>query len=465
MRRIVILGFLVFSVTVSAGEIQFDLMHTRQDCKHLGYQPTFCHRDVDQTSAAELSGMTLKIGAQIDRAIQASDPKKASIYLAYLSFSNTTVQRKLCEAIAAGVNVRIVLDAASAGGIDQLLSHKVCQETPNRPKVSLLGGLTSSPWRLHHNKFLFVNPGPGKDINLNISSGNLSVFGTSLHMDHWLTMVAPSSSNLVRAQLCVMKALNETTEYADSIGGHNGDNDDRVAEKYIESREECYASGGVIPMNQPDTAIAKESVALMFSPNYDEVYSTLSKEINKVRTQGKNGYIYIAIQHFTHKGIGNDLVRASKAGVDVRIIMDDDVVTNKGEVQGAMKHLNELKAKAPRIQVRYLETNHLAGGNGAMMHNKFAILNGQRVLAGAGQYTYAAMQNNWENFALTQVPSLSKKYAEYFKELWELSVDEGYVREQLQYNEDHTNEHPQPAITFSAAERQFHYNFNQLLGK
>lgn len=466
MKHLIIFTFgLAITVPAIAQEITFDLMHTKQNCQHTGYQPTFCEMNADIDDATKLSDMVPKINAQIDRAINAPDPTLAHIFIAYLSFSNRLIHSKLCEALQKGVHIRIVLDSGSASSIDSMLSNNACKGVTNLPRFSQLGGLTSSPWRLHHNKFLYVDPGTGEGVNINASSGNLSAFGTSLHEDHWIMMTAPKHSNLIKTHLCVMQALDETTNYADSIGGHDGTNDKRVANKYIASLTKCYAQNNVIPMDQPEMAIAKEKVAMLFSPNAnDEVFTVFNNEIRTVEKTGSNGYIYIAIQHFLDNGIGNALARASNAGVDVRIIMDDDVVTNKGEVQGAENFLKRLKQQAPRIQIRYIETNRNAGGNGQMMHNKFAILNGKRVFSGAGQYTGAALRKNWENFVLTQVPTLTKKYGEYFKELWDESVDEDYVRRQLQYNEDITNTHQQPPITFTSAEKTYHKRFLDLLG-
>lgn len=454
------LGLLgVLAAAPAFAQIKFDLMHTDPACKHKGYQPTFCEMTADMKDADQRSGMIDKINAQLDRALQ--NPKTSKVYIAYFSMSNKGVHKKICELLGQKVPVRIVLDQGSSTNVSDLKANAACAgKDLSSLKTAFLGGLTSSPWRLHHNKFLFVDPGTGEDVNVNFSSGNLSSFGTSLHMDHWVTMLAPKKSNLVRAYECVMQGLDSAVKYAEANGGHNGNNDEDVAQNYIEARENCFKKTGV--NTNVNLAVSQEKIAPLFSPNNDNiVYKTLSREIGMIP---KGGYIYIAIQHFLHPGIGSDLIQASKRGVDVRIIMDDDVVTNKGEVQGAMDFLNGLKAQAPRIAVRYIETNHLAGGNGSMMHNKFAILNGRRILSGAGQYTGAAMKKNWENFGLIEDAELTRKYALYFKKLWQVSVDEDYVRAQLPFNEvinDSPNSnHVQPPIE---EPEDFNISFKQLV--
>lgn len=432
--------------------IQFDLMHTNLKCKYVGFQPTFCEMN-DSRAMDERSQMVNKINAQLDRALK--NPAKSQVFVSYFSFSNKKVHAKLCELIKNNVNIRIFLDRGSEANIDALKSNPACAnadfESARSPlKVSYLGGLTSSPWRLHHNKFLYVNPGSsvgdasGDKVNINFSSGNLSAFGTSLHADHWVTAVAPKESNLIKSYQCVMegleKAVGKNYDYSSQIPNtqpstpdsvHTGANDEKVAQTYIQARENCFRRIRV--STNIEQNVAREKIAPLFAPNNDNiVLKTLQSEIGKIPS---NGYLYIAIQHFLNPGIGSAIVRATKKGVDVRILMDDDVVTNQGEVKGAMEFLNKLKQQAPRLKVRYIETNHLAGGNGQMMHNKFAILNGKRVLSGAGQYTTAGMSKNWENFGLTQDAELTNKFKAYFKELWDLSVDEEYVRKQQEKGE------------------------------
>ncbi|MCC2679784.1 MAG: hypothetical protein K0R29_2360 [Pseudobdellovibrio sp.] len=441
-------NFLILPAALAQStDIQFDLMHTKLNCRYVGYQPSFCNMD-DSRTLDDRSQMVNKINAQLDRALK--NPAKSQVFISYFSFSNKKVHTKLCELLKNNVNVRIVLDRGSEANIDSLKTNQACAgadlSSARSPlKVSYLGGLTSSPWRLHHNKFLYVNPGTntgdasGDKVNINFSSGNLSAFGTSLHADHWVTAVAPKDSNLIKSYQCVMEGLekavgkdyNYTTQLPNTQPNtpdavHTGENDNQVAQTYIRARENCFRRSGV--STNIEQNIARERIAPVFAPNNDNiVLNTLTSEIGRIPS---NGYLYIAIQHFLNPSIGNAIVRATKKGVDVRILMDDDVVTNQGEVKGAMEFLNRLKQQAPRLKVRYLETNHLAGGNGQMMHNKFAILNGKRIFSGAGQYTTAGMKNNWENFGLTQDRNLTRKFEEYFKELWDVSVDEDYVRRQ-----------------------------------
>src|SRR5262245_33291960 len=84
----------------------FDLMHTRPECAHEGHPDTWCTRD-DAAQAAEASGMEKRIVSILSRA---KDPAKATITIAYFSFSNRAVYNKLCEMGKAGFSIEGFFD-------------------------------------------------------------------------------------------------------------------------------------------------------------------------------------------------------------------------------------------------------------------------------------------------------------------------------------------------------------------
>jgi hypothetical protein len=106
--------------------------------------------------------------------------------------------------------------------------------------------------------------------------------------------------------------------------------------------------------------------------------------------------------------------------------MDDDALRGESEVPGVDVMIKKL-VLIKGIQIRFAETNRAAGGNGAMMHNKLAILNGEMTFSGAGHYTNAAMNVNWENFYFSKNKFVVTSYSKYFNELWNNSVDFDYT--------------------------------------
>lgn len=442
------------SQPVSQGPIQFGFMHTKQDCKvaenGLLHKPTFCMLS-DSTNSQELSGMVSAINAQLDTVMSKAATAKVSV--AYFSFSNKGVQKKICELSRAGVSVRVFLDGgAGPAQIDPLImANPECRDSQGQlnVKLSFLGGQTNGGpggiWRLHHNKFLMVDPGDGGPVKLNFSSGNLSSFGTSLHLDHWVTMDAVPSSNIVRAHKCVMRGLESAAQVKDQdlISEHQDpkEADLAIANAYISERENCFEQNQVLPrlsngnmQSQISEILKQEEIAPLFSPTPKSNYYIERSFISAINRIPAGGYLYIAIQHFLHGEVQDALVEASDRGIDVRIIMEDGALKqNESEVPGVDKVINSLIARTGgRIKIRLAETNHRPDPTnlnirGPMMHNKLALLNGDMSFSGAGHYTNAAMRNNWENFYFVTNKTTLVSYAKYFKVLWDNSVDIPYT--------------------------------------
>ncbi len=452
-------------------KIEFDFIHTKQNCKTENleqpgtfHKKTYClnidGNDMKQADAdskmtllalQQLSTLVEKINPTDTRPIEnltaselrAIDPVNSKLFVAYLSFSNKAIQRKICDLASLGIKVRIFLDGGSGptktnpiGQIDELImNNKACNQNV---KLSYLGGSTDTKvaaWQLHHNKFLMIEA-PNKKVIMNFSSGNLSSYGTSLHLDHWVTIKAPANSNLIQAQKCVMTGLeaaakaNEDTTATPKI---------KPAQAYMIAREACFNENNVSPRKkildtekQINEVLAKEEIAPLYSPNSNNyVQKSLINAINAVP---ENGYLYIAIQHFTSKDVANSLIEAAKRNVDVRIVMDDDALRGESDVPGVDKIINMmLTSSEHKIKIRFAETYRAEKKqNGpapavAMMHNKFAIFNGQKTFSGAGQYTGAAMQSNWENFYFITNKKIITEYSKYFSEIWNESVDYDYT--------------------------------------
>ncbi len=120
--------------------------------------------------------------------------------------------------------------------------------------------------------------------------------------------------------------------------------------------------------------------------------------------------------------------------MDVRIVMDDDALRGESDVPGVDQIINTMLAESKqKIKIRFAETYRPEKNpNGsapavAMMHNKFAIFNGQKTFSGAGQYTGAAMKTNWENFYFITNKKIITEYSKYFNEIWNESVDYDYT--------------------------------------
>ncbi len=405
-------------LTSMAKVVSWDLMHTRPEC--LG--GTWC-LDTEKPAVAELSGMEKRVASLMARA----QGPAAKITVAYYSFSNPSSFRALCEAGKRGVQIEGFFDRDYQSDVNNFPNRLMSQcqlnlETPN-VKIFFLGAKEKTEngelkvWRLHHNKFLMVNPGGNEAVSFNFSSGNLSSSGLSIHFDHWVTLELTQDSNLHKVHQCVAKALKA------AITDPQGELLDMdQPELYHKSMNSCL-KGSVV---EPEQALAMEEIAPLFAPNKEDgVYKALRTNIAAVLSGGR---IYGAIQHFLHRGIRDELSRAVKRGVDVRLLMDDDVITGDSEVPGVVEfYQNFLKTSG--IKIQFMRTN---SGVMQMMHNKFLIMEKvktaqgvrERVFSGAGHFTTSAMRNNYENFYLSQNQILTDKYKELFNSMWPRRISE-----------------------------------------
>lgn len=414
----------VFCLT-SQAEIEFNLMHTKPVCDHEDRPATWCTSQ-DTKKAAKAAGMEEAIREMLDKA---KNPKKAKISIGYFSFSNSSVFEKLCERGKDGITIEGFFDSSAAelsGAFSERLAEECQGPEGDNVHVYYLG--TKSPWRLHHNKFLLVDSGSGP-VRLNFSSGNLSSYGLSIHFDHWVMLEASRSSDLVQQHLCVIESLKQAVDSEE----RTPKSDD--PDVYRETLNECLAenSNWTESSSWVEKALKKEKIAPLFSPDpKNNIYKVLAKNIDEVVEGGK---IYGAMQHFLHTGLAEKLQAAQERGVEVTLLMDDDVVLGDSEVPGVGEFFREfLDPSVSGFNLFFMQTNSDAGnGRAQMMHNKYLILDGvskkgkKRVFSGAGHFTTAGMKNNYENFYLSEVKSLTEQYDELFNFMNEYSVSEEEV--------------------------------------
>ena len=113
--------------------------------------------------------------------------------------------------------------------------------------------------------------------------------------------------------------------------------------------------------------------------------------------------IDIAMYTFTDFAIARELVRAKERGVEVRIYLDRSQVTAK------------------YAQSRYFIQNEMdvrISSNSAIMHNKFAIIDGKILITGSYNWTLSANNRNDENVLVIDCRYVIDEYEEQFERLW-----------------------------------------------
>ncbi len=147
-------------------------------------------------------------------------------------------------------------------------------------------------------------------------------------------------------------------------------------------------------------SLFKPKIFISFSP-YGNTENIIINFINKASKE-----ILLVMYNFTDKKIANSLLKAVYRGVNVKIILDGNVLRNKQKIKKYLRNTN--------IKFNYLYRN---------MHNKFIIIDNNIVGTGSYNYTFNAQNNNAENIIfLEYFPKIVNKYKKEFYRLWYESV-------------------------------------------
>lgn len=135
-----------------------------------------------------------------------------------------------------------------------------------------------------------------------------------------------------------------------------------------------------------------------FSPNGNSLNLVL-QGINSAKKS-----IHVAAYSFTSKPIAEALVKASKRGVDVKVIADQK--SNSGKYSATT----------------YLANNNIPvklDGNYPIFHHKFMVIDVVNLETGSFNYSAAAAKSNAENVLLLwNVPQLAQTYDNQWNQLW-----------------------------------------------
>ncbi|MBU3207121.1 DUF1669 domain-containing protein [Clostridium algidicarnis] len=143
-------------------------------------------------------------------------------------------------------------------------------------------------------------------------------------------------------------------------------------------------------------SLAKKYSTIHVNVEFDNLENILLKEIEKAENS-----IDIAVAWITNTKICNALNIASKKGIYIRIIMNDDEINKK-----MLKLENEIRVyKAPS-----------RGSFANIMHNKFSIFDRNTVITGSYNWTNKAEYNN-ENIVIILNEEIAKKFGDEFNKL------------------------------------------------
>ena len=149
-----------------------------------------------------------------------------------------------------------------------------------------------------------------------------------------------------------------------------------------------------------------------FFPNMDNVH----KLVRYISMAKKT--LLICVFNLTNDDLAEAVKERFKAGVDVRIITDDECMKNKGN---DCQHLADVGIP---VRTDDSERNH--------MHNKFMVVDSDFLLTGSFNWTFQAGSSNQENLLVVDHPFYIERYVTEFDKLW-VQFDKNEVERQQEY--------------------------------
>jgi hypothetical protein len=324
-----------------------------------------------------------------------NDPATKEIFFAYLSFSNSTVMKAVCEAVKTRkVKVTFVLDDTSDMSVaDQLIA---CD--PNLVRFEKRGHDGGIGYA--HNKLFLINPYPenGGDMKLAFSSGNMTS-GIVLHHENWHFITPERDTFFAKAHLCLVEGvLDHATSKAD----------------YASFIKSCKAQ-----IAEPE----ETDVKTFFIPG--EGYRATDFVVKGIRNAKQ---IRLAAHRFSYNrmldALRQEMSSTNKA--ELQMVYDDDTYwAGHGDQTGdneSWEYDNVTDLVSRGAQARWMETNH---GGHLLHHNKYLVFNMPQgssmpsaVFGGAGNLTGTGFTTNFENFYYVEIPEVVAAYNKQYDHVW-----------------------------------------------
>jgi phosphatidylserine/phosphatidylglycerophosphate/cardiolipin synthase-like enzyme len=156
---------------------------------------------------------------------------------------------------------------------------------------------------------------------------------------------------------------------------------------YLPARQTTLVAGGVSASSAPITAY--------FSPSPEPEQAILHT------LQGAQQSVHIALYQLTDPEIAQELLDTLNRGIELQILLDDE--PSKGS-KGCLLWSKGIAVK------QYVDSG--------IMHHKFAVVDGQKLITGSYNWTTSAQTRNEENLLIIESRELSEVFEREFQKLW-----------------------------------------------
>ena len=114
--------------------------------------------------------------------------------------------------------------------------------------------------------------------------------------------------------------------------------------------------------------------------------------------------VWVAVAWITSLPIAKALFRQHQKGINIRIVVNDDELTNTNGI------------KIEKSKIEYYKISPKNGNYNNLMHHKFCVIDLKKVITGSFNWTVKASFNN-ENIAVIEQREQAEKYADEFVKL------------------------------------------------
>lgn len=329
------------------------------------------------------------------------------IFMAYLSFSKSSIAKALCSAVKyKGIKLTVIIDKnneddpSRMATVNQLSS--CYSRNGGKVDIQTRGGEGRGRNKLGyaHNKLIYANFKNSDAVKIVFSSGNMSS-GVSTHHENWHFVTTNKKSFFAQAHLCLKEGMlnhgQGIKEYSDFITS---------CKKKISAPEESDIKTFFVP-GEGDRAT---NAILSNLKNSDEVM--------------------MAAHRFSYgkliSGLSDFLAQKKKT----KLVVDDDVYWT-GQLRYPVGRNNGLEYKKiydlirKGMDVHYMETwsdSTTEPTSLQLQHNKFLIFSknqkAHHVFTGAGNLTSSAFNSNYENFYLISIPEVLSQFEKQYDYMW-----------------------------------------------
>jgi phosphatidylserine/phosphatidylglycerophosphate/cardiolipin synthase-like enzyme len=331
-----------------------------------------------------------------------NDPSVSELFFTYLSFSQKAVAQAICDNISdRGLKVTFIIDSnnerrdSARALLDQI--NACGAKTYFRGNVSGLG--------FAHNKLILADYADDSDKKTIVySSGNMSS-GTILHHENWGFITTSKKSYFYQAHACLREGM---LEFHHSRGEFS---------KFIQTCKNKIK------------AVEEDDIKLFIVPGEGK------KAMNQiVKLVESHDQLDLAFHRFSNTALIKALTDALEQDKSVRLVGDDDLYWS-GKLNRQIgsnskqesSHVSKLVLAGAKVA--YMQTN---GSAHLLHHNKFIVFNQQNqprfVFTGAGNFTQAAFNHNFENFYLIAIDEIVSRYQAQYEYLFKaLATSEKFM--------------------------------------